>query len=245
MNFLPDVLGHLEQPFIPALQVARQSAQQLGGGPVSQGNLAEQLLDLTEDFGLQRPSSVRLISNIPGTNSQNIPPIERFTGAEPFGEVNGQHKFAPYGVNHLTFAPARASMEALTELQEVNFSCASFSLAWQGLKQAWPFDNANRSLEGNYVIENRETVTKFIEVNRLRSLLSQAVSELNAAFGSGTIKTLKLLSDDEGSVTLFCMISVTGDMENALRALRCFDERWWLAHCDQVAGKLNFDFELV
>ena len=96
-----------------------------------------------------------------------------------------------------------------------------------------------------YVIEDRSTVAAFIEENRLRGLLLQARNPLNAAFGEAAVKTLTLVRDDEGFKRLFCLVMAPGDMQEARRALRSFDQQWWLARCEQAAGKLNFDFELV
>ena len=104
---------------------------------------------------------------------------------------------------------------------------------------------AIKDLEDVYVIDDRPAVAAFIEANRLRSLLLQARNPLNAAFGEESIKTLTLVHDDEGFTTLFCLVMVFGDMQKARRALKSFDQQWWLARSGQVAGKLNFDFELI
>ncbi len=95
------------------------------------------------------------------------------------------------------------------------------------------------------MIEDRSAVAAFVTENRLHGLLFQARSALNAAFGEAALKTLALVRDDEGLVTLFCLVLIPGDMREARLALRSFDQRWWLARSTQAAGKLNFDFELV
>jgi hypothetical protein len=106
-------------------------------------------------------------------------------------------------------------------------------------------DLALRELEQLYVLEDRSTVSEFIERNRLRELLLEAGGPLNAAFGQAVVKKLTLLEDDEGFETLFCLALIPGDMHQAMLALKSFDERWWLARSRRVAGKLNFDLELV
>ncbi len=108
-----------------------------------------------------------------------------------------------------------------------------------------PYRIVEKGLEEVYVIDDRPSVAAFIEENRLRSLLLQARDPLNAAFGEASIKTLTLVHDDEGFTTLYCLVMVSGDMQDARRALKSFDQEWWLARSGQVAGKLNFDFELV
>ncbi|MBI2816214.1 MAG: hypothetical protein HYX72_04680 [Acidobacteria bacterium] len=101
-----------------------------------------------------------------------------------------------------------------------------------------------KGLDDSYVIENRRRVAAFIERNRLRAFLQQARKPLNDAFGEATVKTLTIVCDDEGFETLFCLVRFTGDMRQAKLALNSFDEHWWLMRSDQVAEKLNFDFEL-
>ena len=66
-----------------------------------------------------------------------------------------------------------------------------------------------------------------------------------AAGNDAALKRLALVDDDEGVVTLFCLVAVYGDTRDARLALRSFDQQWWLGHCDQTSGKLNFDFDLV
>lgn len=105
--------------------------------------------------------------------------------------------------------------------------------------------SALKGLEDLYVIEGRSAVTAFIEENRLRGLLLEAGRPLAAAFGEAAVKTLRLVRDDEGFRTLFCLVLVPGDMREARRALRFFDQQWWVDRSRQAAGRLNFDFELV
>lgn len=100
-------------------------------------------------------------------------------------------------------------------------------------------------LEQAYVFDDRSAVAAFIERNRIRRLVLEAREPLNTAFGEAAMKTLTLVRDDEGFDALFCLVMVPGDMQEARRALRSFDERWWLACSAQAAGKLNFDFELI
>ena len=116
---------------------------------------------------------------------------------------------------------------------------------WQKLNREVPSNRATKGLEEAYVIEDRSAVGSFIEENRLRGLLSEAVGFLNASFGRVSIKTLRLMRDDEGFQALFCLIRIPGDMQEARRALQEFDEQWWLTHCERAVGMLNFDFELV
>lgn len=116
---------------------------------------------------------------------------------------------------------------------------------WERPNQEARQDPPLKELDEVYVFEERTAVAAFIERNRVRGLLLQARDPLITAFGEATVKRLSLIEDDEGFDTLFCLIAVSGDIHEARRALRSFDQRWWLARSGQAAGKLNFDFELV
>jgi hypothetical protein len=101
------------------------------------------------------------------------------------------------------------------------------------------------TLQQAYVLEDRSAIPAFIKRNRLLEPLLEARAPLTSAFGEATVKKLTLVEDDEGFVTLFCLILVPGSSEEARRALNSFDENWWLARCGQLGGRLNFDFDLV
>lgn len=104
---------------------------------------------------------------------------------------------------------------------------------------------ASGTINREYVPENRAAIELFIRQNRLRHLLEQAIKPLNENFGEESVKVLKLVVDDEGWQTLFCLVKVAGSWESAQRSLAAFDREWWLDHSRHVAGKLNFDYELV
>jgi hypothetical protein len=105
--------------------------------------------------------------------------------------------------------------------------------------------DSDPALEATYVFEDRRKVIEFIKQNRLRGLLRQAVKPLEEIFGRGGIKILRIVTDDEGAETLFCLALSPDDLVDAQRKLACFDQRWWLNHCQLRPGLLNFDFELV
>ena len=116
---------------------------------------------------------------------------------------------------------------------------------WQRLTREVPPDFELKGLEDIYVIDNRSAVADFIKQNRLCGLLLEAREPLNTALGESAVRTLTLVQDDEGFDTLFCLILVSGDMNEARLALRSFDQCWWLARSQRANGKLNFDFELI
>jgi hypothetical protein len=100
-------------------------------------------------------------------------------------------------------------------------------------------------LEQVYVLEDRTAILAFVERNALLEPLVEARGPLSAAFGEEAVKKLTLVEDDEGFVTLFCLVLAPGGLEGARRALNSFDESWWLARSHEAGGKLNFDFELI
>jgi hypothetical protein len=100
-------------------------------------------------------------------------------------------------------------------------------------------------LEQTYGIEDRAAVSRFITENRLGGLLLEARTPLAAAFGSRATRVLRLVSDGDGSTTLFCLVAMPGSVERALEARAIFDRTWWLDRCSAAGGKLNFDFELT
>jgi len=111
--------------------------------------------------------------------------------------------------------------------------------------QAMPPAQDVDALDEIYVWDNRPSVLRFIEESRVRGLLLDARQALDDAFGNDAIKSLSLVRDDEGFDTLFCLVRTRAQLETATRALREFDEHWWLARSEEAAGKVNFDFDLV
>jgi len=101
------------------------------------------------------------------------------------------------------------------------------------------------TVERTYQLENRSAIPAFVQQNGLLEILLEARGPVASAFGEAAVKKLTLVEDDEGFVTLFCLILFPGRLEEARRALSSFDEGWWLARSHEAGGKLNFDFELI
>jgi hypothetical protein len=100
-------------------------------------------------------------------------------------------------------------------------------------------------LDSIYIFDDRVSVGAYVDKHRLHGILALASSHLVEAFGATTRKTLSLVSDDEGSEMLFCIMSVNFSVEKALECLESFDVSWWQRHSFAVGGKLNFDFEFI
>jgi len=113
------------------------------------------------------------------------------------------------------------------------------SLTWQ------PEPKNLTLLDDTYIIEDRAIVLRFINENRLLQVLLDAKAPLNANFGRESLKTLTLISDDEGFDTLFCVIAISGNIQQGRQALRTFDREWWVQRVSDVVGRLNFDFSII
>ena len=163
------------------------------------------------------PQSAPHLSQMPAPPPYGAPPQVRWTQAQPIS-LRG---------------PRRPLEGGLAATHTHNFDREMQS------------DRTIGDLQKVYVIDDASRVSAFVRWNRLRGLLLEAKEPLDLFFRETAVKRLSLLSDEEGSLTLFCVVIWPGDMQEARRALRAFDERWWLARCQQAAGKLNFDFELV
>lgn len=118
-------------------------------------------------------------------------------------------------------------------------------LLWENAKREIPKDLATKGLDDTYVIEDRSSVYRFIEEHRLHGLLLQARQMLKTKFGEDSVKTLSVVSDEEGFESLFCLVTTKADVQRSQEALRSFDLEWWVPHAKQAAGRLNFDFKTI
>ena len=142
-------------------------------------------------------------------------------------------------------APAPDEQFRVVEHSRQQEGLARHNLSETLNQEAQP-DPVSKALEQIYVLGDRRQILAFIKQYRvIEDLLLQAKEPLNIAFGQESVKKLKLLEDDEGFVTLFCLILVPGGLHEARQGLGSFDESWWLARSGKVGGKLNFDFELI
>jgi len=82
-----------------------------------------------------------------------------------------------------------------------------------------PASSALGTLEQAYVLEDNPAILAFIKRNGLLEFLLEARGPLSAAFGEEAVKKLTLVEDDEGFVTLFCLVLAPGGLEEARRAL--------------------------
>lgn len=101
-------------------------------------------------------------------------------------------------------------------------------------------------IEKQYVFQSRGELGEFLrEYPATLTLLSEAANWLDAAFGPGKLKLLRLLQEDSGYSSVFGIVLWPGSVEDGHAALREFDQSWWLANCHRAGGLVNFNIELI
>jgi hypothetical protein len=97
-----------------------------------------------------------------------------------------------------------------------------------------------------FVLPSDESVIAFLDEHRtIAQILLSAAGPLKECFGADVIFTLRMPADDIGSPTLYAVVMWPGSVRDVRRALRQFDDSWWLEHLPQAAGHLSFTYELV
>lgn len=81
------------------------------------------------------------------------------------------------------------------------------------------------------------------EQRSLYGILIGAVRPLRRAFGERRALQLRAQFGDE-EVTLKAVVWLPANFEGPERALRSFDEAWWLQNCKRSGGSLVFDYEI-
>jgi hypothetical protein len=72
----------------------------------------------------------------------------------------------------------------------------------------------------------------------------EAVAPLKNAFGEMPVLQVRVQSSDDDSLVKVAVqlpADLAGEPE---RALRSFDEHWWLKNCHRSSGTLVFDYEI-
>jgi hypothetical protein len=99
-----------------------------------------------------------------------------------------------------------------------------------------------------YSLRDRSQVSGYLEAHReVIPVLVEAYGRIQSRFGSGTPVVLRVISEpgNRQSSELFALISTSFPVDQALEAMRRFDEEWWLNVPEQQTGALNFDVEFV
>ncbi len=103
-----------------------------------------------------------------------------------------------------------------------------------------------RALHQRYtILDDDRTIIELLEAEpALYSLLIDAVVPLQQAFGDKRIVHVWVQSSDEDSI-LKVAVQLPADFgDDPERALRSFDEEWWLNNCHRSGGALVFDYEM-
>lgn len=111
-------------------------------------------------------------------------------------------------------------------------------------RQPQAVPNGMADLNAQFVMTDAGEISKFILDKGLAFILLESKAHIEAAFGEA-VKTLKVVEDDEGHQTLFCLMVYSGHSQDAKQALSTFDHDWWLNRAGEFSDRLNFDFELV
>jgi len=103
-----------------------------------------------------------------------------------------------------------------------------------------------RALQEHYtILDDDRTVRELLETEpALYSLLKEAIKPLRHAFGDKWIIHVRVLSSNEDTILKVAVqlpADFGGDPE---RALRAFEEEWWLNNRHRSGGALIFDYEM-
>jgi len=103
-----------------------------------------------------------------------------------------------------------------------------------------------RTLQRHYtILDSDRLVIELLEDEpALLPLLIEAARPLQNAFGEGRVFKLRAqLSDDDRLLRVAVQLPAkSGGYPE--RALRAFDEDWWLENCHRSGGALVFDYEV-
>jgi len=101
-------------------------------------------------------------------------------------------------------------------------------------------------LRRGYVFSVESSIRPFLVKNRaIRATLRDALSQLQASFGHDRVFSLELSTEEEGSPTLYAVTIWPDSVQSAVRALRQFEESWWLDHMTQSTTNLAFVYEIA
>jgi len=101
-------------------------------------------------------------------------------------------------------------------------------------------------VQRNYVVSDGASVLNFLTQHRaIPQLALEAIPRLREFFGNSTVFSLRIVSEDADSTTLFAVVMWRGSVIDVRAALARFDEAWWLHHARQASGQLVFTYELI
>lgn len=100
-------------------------------------------------------------------------------------------------------------------------------------------------LKTQYVFRNNESVVSFLSSHRAAgSVLADAFPHLTEFFGSDTVFSLEVSSEEDEPQILYAIVMWRDSVEGAVVALESFDEKWWLDSSSQPPD-ITFTYELA
>jgi len=107
-------------------------------------------------------------------------------------------------------------------------------------------ETAIKRLRTLYVFDDPSTVINFLRLHRtVSSLLAEAVPFLRRCFDVHSILRLRVVPDENSFGTIYGLVEWKSTVESARKALRTFDEDWWIAASSKASGKVMFDYQLA
>jgi hypothetical protein len=101
------------------------------------------------------------------------------------------------------------------------------------------------SLQQHYtILDNRLVIGLLNDAPALGSLLMEAVKPLRKAFIERPTLQIRVQFSDDDSLVKVAVQLPAGLGDKPERALRSFDEHWWLKNCHRSGGALVFDYEI-
>lgn len=113
-------------------------------------------------------------------------------------------------------------------------------------QQVFHLDLDKAELRRSYVFTSEASVWLFLVAHSaIRATLRDALPHLQAAFGTDRIFCLQLSKDEDGSPYLYAVAVWQGPVQSAVRALRQFEEDWWLDRMTPATAELAFVYEIA
>lgn len=96
-----------------------------------------------------------------------------------------------------------------------------------------------------FVFISSEDVKTFLRGHRgIPSLLIEAAPHFRKAFGNAPL-ALDVVTEEGNPRTIYALAQWGEERREAKKALRDFDEQWWISNLQKAGGKVVFDYELV
>lgn len=107
-------------------------------------------------------------------------------------------------------------------------------------------DRERDELRRSYVFSSEASIWLFLVAHSaIRATLRDALPHLQASFGHDRVFSLELSREEESSPTLYAVAIWPDSVQSAVRALRQFEEDWWLDRMTPATTELAFVYEIA